>query len=62
MGYVENSGHVVDAAFVNTGRYEIEVAGTRVEARAALGAPYDPKNKRVKDLVELPELQLSAAS
>jgi 4-methylaminobutanoate oxidase (formaldehyde-forming) len=61
MGYIENGGHVVDAAFVNAGRYEIEVAGTRVEARAALGAPYDPKNKRVKDLVELPELQLSAA-
>ncbi len=62
MGYVENGGDVVDAAFVNSGRYEIEVAGTRVEARAALGAPYDPKNKRVKDLAELPEPQLSAAS
>jgi 4-methylaminobutanoate oxidase (formaldehyde-forming) len=48
MGYVENGGHVVDAAFVNGGRYQIEVAGPRVEARAALAAPYDPKNRRVK--------------
>lgn len=49
MGYIANGGGVTDAAFVNTGRYEIEVAGTRVEARATLGAPYDPKNRRVKD-------------
>jgi len=62
MGYIQNGGGVVDAAFINSGRYEIEIAGTRMEARALLGPSYDPKNKRVKDLAELPEPQLSAAS
>jgi glycine cleavage system T protein len=59
MGYVENPNGVADAAFVNSGSYEIEVAGERIKARASLGAPYDPKSLRVKDIVDQPAPKLS---
>ena len=47
LGYV---GHPdgVDADFVNSGSYEIEVAGERFAARASLRPLYDPKAERVK--------------
>jgi glycine cleavage system T protein len=51
MGYVENRGEIVDAGFVNSGKYEIEVAGARIAAHASLSAFYDPNSARVKDLV-----------
>jgi glycine cleavage system T protein len=50
MGYVENRGEIVDAGFVNSGKYEIEVAGARIAAHASLSAFYDPNSARVKDL------------
>ena len=49
MGYVENAGEVVGADFVNSGAYEVEVAGERVKAAASLRPFYDPMNLRVKD-------------
>jgi 4-methylaminobutanoate oxidase (formaldehyde-forming) len=49
LGYVENQEGYVDAAFVDRGRYEIEVAGERVPAGASLRPLYDPANLRVKD-------------
>ena len=47
LGYV---GHAdgVDAAFVNAGAYQIEVAGERVPAKASLRPMYDPKSERMK--------------
>jgi 4-methylaminobutanoate oxidase (formaldehyde-forming) len=48
MGYVTNPDGLVDAAYVNAGRYEIEVAGERVGADAQLSPFYDPKGVRVK--------------
>ncbi|MHA1152272.1 MAG: aminomethyltransferase family protein, partial [Alphaproteobacteria bacterium] len=47
LGYV---GHPdgVDAGFVNSGSYEIEVAGARHAARASLRPLYDPKSERIK--------------
>jgi len=39
---------VVPDSYVTSGRFEIEIAGDRVPARAALGALYDPKSERVK--------------
>ena len=47
MGYV---GHPegVDPAFVNEGRYEIEVACERVPASASLKPLYDPRNERIR--------------
>jgi 4-methylaminobutanoate oxidase (formaldehyde-forming) len=48
LGYIENHGAVVDAAFVMSGRYEIEVAGERVPADVRLRPFYDPDGERVR--------------
>ncbi|MFO0997243.1 MAG: FAD-dependent oxidoreductase [Alphaproteobacteria bacterium] len=48
MGYVSNGGGPVDAAYVNAGRYEIEVMGSRVPATASLRPFYDPKGERIR--------------
>ena len=47
LGYV---GHVdgVDKDFVESGSYEIEVAGTRFAAKASLKPMFDPGNARIK--------------
>jgi hypothetical protein len=37
----------VNAAFVRNARYEINVNGARVPARAHLRAPYDPERTRI---------------
>jgi 4-methylaminobutanoate oxidase (formaldehyde-forming) len=47
LGYVTNPDGV-DAVFVETGRWEIEIACERVPARAQLTPPYDPKSARVR--------------
>jgi 4-methylaminobutanoate oxidase (formaldehyde-forming) len=46
MGYV-NHPDGVDPAFVQAGRYEVNVNGTRYSATAHLRAPYDPERKRI---------------
>jgi 4-methylaminobutanoate oxidase (formaldehyde-forming) len=46
LGYVTDPDGV-DDAFVETGRWEIEIACERVPARAQLTPPYDPKSARV---------------
>lgn len=56
MGYIENHGETVDADFVKSGSYEIEVAGIRVPAVASLGAAYDPKSTRVRETEPAPHL------
>lgn len=47
MGYVRDPGGV-DGAYVAGGRFELDVAGDRIPARAGLAAPYDPHALRVK--------------
>ncbi len=47
MGYVRDPGGV-DEAYVAGGRFELDVAGDRIPARAGLAAPYDPRALRVK--------------
>jgi glycine cleavage system T protein len=47
MGYVKNDDGV-DAAWVNEGSYEIEIACERFTATASLRPFYDPKSERVK--------------
>ena len=47
LGYV-TSEDGVDKAFVESGTYEIDIAGRCVPARAYLRTPYDPKLERVK--------------
>jgi 4-methylaminobutanoate oxidase (formaldehyde-forming) len=47
LGYISHPDGV-DAEFVESGRYEIEIAGERFAARASLRPLYDPKAARVK--------------
>jgi 4-methylaminobutanoate oxidase (formaldehyde-forming) len=47
LGYVEHRDGATDA-FVETGRWEVEIACERVPARAQLAPPYDPKSLRVR--------------
>ena len=47
MGYVRDPGGV-DEAYVASGRFELDVGGDRIPARAGLAAPYDPRALRVK--------------
>jgi glycine cleavage system aminomethyltransferase T/glycine/D-amino acid oxidase-like deaminating enzyme len=46
MGYVNDPGGV-SAEFIQAGRYDINVNGTRYAAAAHLRAPYDPERKRI---------------
>ncbi|NQW01625.1 MAG: FAD-dependent oxidoreductase [Rhodospirillales bacterium] len=47
LGYVENADGI-DAAFITSGSFEIEVAGQRYGAKASLQPLYDPQNQRVR--------------
>jgi 4-methylaminobutanoate oxidase (formaldehyde-forming) len=46
MGYV-NTADGVNAAFIKSGHYEININGTRCPARPHLRSPYDPERKRI---------------
>jgi 4-methylaminobutanoate oxidase (formaldehyde-forming) len=48
LGYVANPDGVADSAYIDAGRYEIEVAGERLPARVSTEPFYDPKSLRVK--------------
>ena len=47
LGYV-NHADGVTPAYIQSGRYEIEVAGKRIPARASLRPFYDPENERIQ--------------
>jgi len=47
MGFVENEAGA-SPDFVNSGSYEIDIAGERHPAKASLTPMYDPKNERVR--------------
>jgi heterotetrameric sarcosine oxidase gamma subunit len=47
VGHVKNKQGVT-ADYIQSGGYEIDVAGVRYPARASLRPMYDPKNKRVR--------------
>jgi len=49
MGYISDpTGGTVDAAFIEGGNYEIEIACERVPATASLRPLYDPENSRIR--------------
>jgi 4-methylaminobutanoate oxidase (formaldehyde-forming) len=48
MGYVENEDGVASTEWVSEGRYELEVAATRLPAVASLRPFYDPRGVRVR--------------
>jgi glycine cleavage system aminomethyltransferase T len=47
MGYVYHDGGV-DADYVNSGNFEVEVGGRKVPSKASLSAMYDPKAERMR--------------
>ena len=47
LGMVE-AGEPVDRPYVESGSWEIEIAGRRLRARASLQPFYDPQNKRIR--------------
>ena len=47
MGYVENE-EGVNAGYIRSGSYEIEVLTERYPASPTLRAPYDPKGEQVR--------------
>lgn len=47
MGFVENEEGATDE-FINSGKYEIDIAGERYPAKASLTPMYDPKGIRVR--------------
>jgi 4-methylaminobutanoate oxidase (formaldehyde-forming) len=46
----KNGGRTVTPEFIQSSRFEIEVAGARFEAKASLKPLYDPESLRVKDV------------
>ena len=39
----------VKKEYIEAGKFEIEVGGDRIPARASLGAMYDPQARRMRD-------------
>jgi len=48
LGYVKRADGAVDAAWLEAGRFEIDLAGTRLKAKASLRCAYDPSGARIK--------------
>ena len=48
LAYLTNPDGVVSAEYVETGHYQVDLAGERLDARVQLRALYDPKGERVR--------------
>jgi sarcosine dehydrogenase len=49
LGYVRrDDGASIDSVWLETGRFEVDLAGTRLRAKLALRCPYDPTGVRIK--------------
>lgn len=49
MGYVKRAdGQGIDAAWLESGRFEVDLAGVRLKARLSLKAPYDSSGSRIR--------------
>lgn len=49
LGYVKRAdGAAIDAAWLEAGRFEVDLAGTRLKAKVSLRPPYDPAGARIK--------------
>lgn len=49
MGYVRrDDGQAIDAAWLKSGKFEIDLAGTRLKAKVSLQAPFDPSGARIR--------------
>jgi len=47
LGYVYHEPGV-DEGYINAGKFEIDVGGERIQAKASLSAMYDPKSERMR--------------
>ena len=45
---IDGGGATIDQAWIDSGRWEVDVADKRVPAVASLKPLYDPTNERVK--------------
>ena len=48
MGYVSNSNGIADRDYIDSGRYEIDIAGKRFAATSHLRPAFDPKGERFR--------------
>ena len=49
LGYVRRSdGAAIDAAWLETAKFEVDLAGVRLAAKIGLKAPFDPTGARIK--------------
>ncbi|MBM3649327.1 MAG: FAD-dependent oxidoreductase [Alphaproteobacteria bacterium] len=49
LGYLRrDDGAAIDAAWLSGGKFEVDLAGTRLAARVSLRCPYDPTGERIK--------------
>ncbi|MCA0245365.1 MAG: FAD-dependent oxidoreductase [Proteobacteria bacterium] len=49
LGYVKRAdGSAIDAAWLEAGRFEVDLAGTRLKAKVSLRPPYDSAGARIK--------------
>ena len=48
LAYVSSSDGAIDAAWLDGGRFEVEIAGVRAPVQASLRAPYDPTSSRIR--------------
>ncbi len=48
MGFARNDGDPVGEDFIDSGAWDIEIAGERIPAEASLAAPYDPGGARMR--------------
>ncbi len=49
LGYVRRADDAaIDAAWLEGGKFEVDLAGTRLRARVSLRCPFDPRGARIK--------------
>ena len=49
LGYAQrDDGQAIDAAWLQGGRFEVDLSGVRLKAKVGLSAPYDPTGARIK--------------
>jgi 4-methylaminobutanoate oxidase (formaldehyde-forming) len=49
LGYAKRAdGAAIDAAWLGSGTFEVDLAGTRLGAKLSLRCPYDPTGERIK--------------
>ena len=49
LGYVKRAdGAAIDSAWLDAGKFEVDLAGARLKAKVSLRCPFDPTGSRIK--------------